>query len=74
MNDSATIDLLLELIAGLERRVPQMQRAGEIAIAEDAAALKARAFARIAELKGEAQKAAGTTEPAIVGAAGARSV
>jgi hypothetical protein len=42
---------LLELIAALDRRVPQVQRAGEAAIAGDAAALKARALKRIEELE-----------------------
>ncbi len=57
MNHAATIRLLLELIAGLDRRVPQVQRAGEASIAEDAAALKAKAFERIAELEQELLKA-----------------
>lgn len=45
---------LLELIAALDRRVPQVQRAGEASIARDAAALKARALKRIEELEHEA--------------------
>ena len=44
---------LLELIAALDRRVPQVQRAGEASIARDAVALKARALKRIEELEGE---------------------
>jgi len=44
---------LLELITALDRRVPQVQRAGETAIARDAAALKARALKRIEELENE---------------------
>jgi hypothetical protein len=44
---------LLELIAALDRRVPQVQRAGEVSIARDAAALKARALQRIEELERE---------------------
>ena len=44
---------LLELITALDRRVPQVQRAGETAIARDAAALKARAMKRIEELENE---------------------
>jgi hypothetical protein len=43
---------LLELIAALDRRMPQVERAGEAAIANDAAALKARALKRIEELEG----------------------
>jgi hypothetical protein len=42
---------LLELIAALDRRVPQLHRAGEVAIARDAAALKARALKRLEELE-----------------------
>jgi hypothetical protein len=41
---------LEELIAALDRRVPHIELAGEAAIARDAAALRARAKARIAEL------------------------
>jgi hypothetical protein len=42
---------LLDLIAALDRRVPHVERAGEMAIARDAAELKARALKRIAELE-----------------------
>ncbi len=41
---------LRELIAALDRRVPHVERAGEAAIAHDAAMLKAKALKRIAEL------------------------
>jgi len=44
---------LLDLIAALDRRVPRVERAGETAIARDAAGLKARALRRIAELDRE---------------------
>ena len=44
---------LRELIAALDRRVPQVQRAGEEAIARDAATLRARAVTRIDELESE---------------------
>jgi hypothetical protein len=44
---------LRELIDALDRRVPQIQRAGEIAIARDAAALRARAVKRLEELEGD---------------------
>jgi hypothetical protein len=44
---------LLELIAALDRRVPQPARMGEESIARDAAALRARALKRIAELEPE---------------------
>jgi hypothetical protein len=41
---------LEELIAALDRRVPRFERAGEPAIARDAAALRAKAVARLAKL------------------------
>jgi hypothetical protein len=47
------IPQLRELIAALDRRVPQVERAGEVSIARDAAALKAKALRRIAELEAE---------------------
>ena len=47
---AAAIRKLLELIAALDRRVPQVQRAGEIAIARDAAALRDLAVRRIEAL------------------------
>jgi hypothetical protein len=53
VNNAATIRLLLELIASLDRRVPQVHRVGEGAIATEAAALRAKAYARIAELEHE---------------------
>lgn len=43
---------LEELIAALDRRVPRVDQAGESAIAREAAALRARAVARLAELGG----------------------
>jgi hypothetical protein len=51
VHDSARITVLHELIAALDRRIPQMKRAGEAAIARDAAALRMRALERIAELE-----------------------
>jgi hypothetical protein len=45
---------LLELIDALDRRVPQVERAGEASIAHDAAALKMKALKRIAELERQA--------------------
>jgi hypothetical protein len=42
---------LRELIAALDRRVPHVERAGEAAIARDAALLKAKALKRIAEIE-----------------------
>jgi len=42
---------LRELIAALDRRVPQLERLGEHAIANDAAALRKEALERIATLE-----------------------
>lgn len=42
---------LRELIAALERRVPRLEREGEVHIAYEAAALKRKALDRIAELE-----------------------
>ena len=39
-----------ELIAALDRRVPRVEQAGETSIARDAAALRSKAVARLAEL------------------------
>lgn len=50
---SANLRILHELVAALDRRLPQVEHAGEAAIARDAAALRARAQARIAELEHE---------------------
>jgi chemotaxis response regulator CheB len=44
---------LLELVAALDRRVPQVQRTAEASIARDAGALRARALKRIEELERE---------------------
>jgi hypothetical protein len=41
---------LEELIAALDRRVPRVEEAGEAAIARDAAALRAKAVERLAQL------------------------
>jgi len=42
---------LYELIAALDRRVPQVERIGEIDIAREGRALRERALQRIAELE-----------------------
>ena len=42
---------LYELIAALDRRVPHVERVGEVAIARAAAALRDEALARIATLE-----------------------
>ncbi len=49
----ATIVQLVELIAAIDRRLPQVQRAGEAAIANAAMHLKTEATKRIAELEAE---------------------
>jgi hypothetical protein len=46
-----TLRRLRELIAALDRRVPHIERVGEIAIARDAATLKKKALDRIAQLE-----------------------
>lgn len=45
-----TVRELRELIAALDRRVPRVASVGEAAIARDAAALRAQAVTRLAEL------------------------
>lgn len=50
---STLVRQLLELVAALDRRMPQVMRAGETAIARDAAALRQRALRRIEELCAE---------------------
>lgn len=51
-NEADQIRHLRELIAALDRRLPRIERAGEVQIAQDAAALKKKALQRIAELEG----------------------
>ena len=46
---------LYELIAALDRRVPHVERVGEIAIARAAATLRGEALKRIATLEHEAE-------------------
>ena len=46
-----TLCHLHELVAALDRRVPRVERAGEVAIARDAAALRKKALQRIAMLE-----------------------
>jgi hypothetical protein len=48
---SREIDEMRELIAALDRRVPRLERTGEVEIARDAAALRRDALARIADLQ-----------------------
>ena len=51
MTDFDNIRILHELIAALDRRLPQMHDAGEASIAREAAALKVSALERIAMLE-----------------------
>jgi hypothetical protein len=53
MSNSIILSHWRELISALDRRLPQPLRPGEEAIARQAAALRSRAVARIAELEGE---------------------
>jgi hypothetical protein len=57
MTPNSAVRELQELVAALDRRVPQVQRAGEVSIAHEAAALKARALKRHEELGREAAPA-----------------
>jgi hypothetical protein len=54
---------LHELIAALDRRVPHVERVGEIAIAQAAAALRDEALKRIATLEREADGEASASPP-----------
>jgi hypothetical protein len=49
-----TVQDLYELIAALDRRVPHVERIGEISIARAASALKLEALKRIEQLEREA--------------------
>lgn len=51
MSESDSIRILQELVAALDRRLPQMQHAGEASIARDAAALEVSALARLDALE-----------------------
>ena len=50
-DDLRTLKLLREFIAAIDRRLPQIARVGEAAIADEAARLRARAAKRIAEIE-----------------------
>jgi len=66
-----TIRHLHELIAALDRRVPQVERSGEASIAHAAAALRADALRRIGDLEREA--AMDPVHSALVDTSGANS-
>ena len=53
LTSEALLRELQELIAALDRRVPHIERAGEAAIARDAAVLRAEAMKRLSELEAE---------------------
>lgn len=52
-NSAQIVRELFELIAALDRRVPHVERVGEISIARAAAALRIEASKRIEELERE---------------------
>ena len=54
-----TVRDLCELIAALDRRVPQVERVGEISIARAASTLKLEALKRIEQLERDGPPAAG---------------
>jgi hypothetical protein len=58
-----TIRELYELIAALDRRVPQVERVGEISIARAASSLKCEALKRIEELEREAPASSSLPAP-----------
>lgn len=53
---------LAELIGALDRRLPRVEKAGEAAIARDAAALRAKAVKRLAELAANGPSSAPDTD------------
>jgi hypothetical protein len=60
----ATIRDLNEVITALDRRVPHVERRGEVSIARAAAALRAEAVKRIAELERDVSAASVLAEQA----------
>jgi len=58
-----TVRELLELIAALDRRVPRVERIGEITIARAASALKLEALKRIEELERNYPTSSSPLEP-----------
>jgi hypothetical protein len=62
-----TVRELYELIAALDRRVPHIERVGELSIARVASALKREAMKRIEELERDAPPASSSfaAEPSI---------
>ena len=64
MRDHDLARELEELVTALDRRVPQLERAAESAIAHDAAALKVKALKRLEELR---ERESVTTPAAVKG-------
>lgn len=50
-DDRRTLTQLRELIEALDRRLPQIEAVGELAIARDAAGIRTRALDRIREIE-----------------------
>ena len=61
VTDAELTVALRELIAALDRRVPHVENAGEVAIARDARELREKALKRLAELAGEGALARSTS-------------
>jgi hypothetical protein len=62
-----TLRHLHELIAALDRRVPHVERLGEIAIAREGRALRDKALQRIAELESEPRNRPGLSHVTLPG-------
>ena len=67
VNASELARELTDLIAALDRRVPRVEQAGEIAIAREAAALRAKAVERLAELNKSGEPPAHVAFPVSTG-------
>lgn len=63
MSDAQLELELREVIEALDRRVPRLEEAGERAIAHEAAALRAKAVKRLAELGRRTRATAAKTRP-----------
>jgi hypothetical protein len=55
LTSEQVIKNLRELITAIDRRVPRLERTGEVGIARNAAALRREALERIAELESQAR-------------------
>lgn len=63
VGDAELARVLNELIEALDRRVPHLERAGEASIVHDAAALRAKATKRLADLGEQATARAAQVPP-----------